>query len=201
LLIAVRASHNAWGFARDRFSASGGDVMNRIRTSVSTIAICAAVALPLLAAEKLGAKIGLWETTTTMNVGGIAIPGLPPEALAAMPPAQRAQLEQMMKAVTAPRTTTAKSCITEKDLEDGAFRPQDSADMKCKFTTTSSTPKRQEATFQCTTTTGPADGRLVVDVVDADHIKGTMQMKSPQMSLDIKFESRWLGATCPAAGK
>jgi hypothetical protein len=174
--------------------------MSRIQTRVSTIAICAAVALPLLAAEKLGAKTGLWETTTTMTMGGgamPAMPAIPPEMLANMPPAQRAQMEQAMQVMSG-KPTTVKSCVTEKDLEQGAFRQQAQQDTQCTFTVVSSTAKRQETTFQCTTPTGPADGKLAVDVVDANHVKGTMQVKAMQMSIESKFESKWLGADCGA---
>jgi hypothetical protein len=174
--------------------------MSTIRTSVSMIAICAAVALPLLAAEKLSAKTGLWETTTTMNMGGAAMPAMsaiPPEMLANLPPAQRAQMEQAMKVMSG-QPITVKSCVTEKDLEQGAFRQQAQQDMQCTFAAVSSTPKRQETTFQCTTPTGPADGKLTVEVIDATHAKGTMQVKAMQMSIESKFESKWLGADCGA---
>jgi hypothetical protein len=171
--------------------------MKAIRISVSTLAICAAVALPLLAAEKLGAKTGLWETTTTINMGAAmpAMPALPPEMLANLPPAQRAQIEKMMN-TAAGKPTTARSCITEKDLQQGAFQQQQQQDMKCKYTTISSTPKRQESTFQCTSPNGAADGKLAVDVVSDGHVKGTMQIKAQQMTIESKFESKWLGADC-----
>ncbi|MEO8315742.1 MAG: DUF3617 domain-containing protein [Pseudomonadota bacterium] len=170
--------------------------MTRIQNIVSMMAICAAVALPLLAAEKLNAKIGLWETTATVNMGGMAMPALPPDVLAAMPPAQRAQIEQMMKPQMTPRTTTDKSCVTEKDLQEGAFGQQSQEDMKCTFTVVSSTSKHQETNFQCTSPAGPAAGKLVVDVIDATHVKGTMQMKAQQISIESKFDSKWLGADC-----
>jgi hypothetical protein len=174
--------------------------MSRIHTRISTIAICAAAALPLLAAEKLAAKTGLWETTTIMNMGGAAMPAmpaLPPEVLANLPPAQRAQVEQAMSAMSG-KPITAKSCVTEKDLAEGAFRQQPQQDMQCTFSAVSSTPKRQETTFQCTTPAGPAEGKLTVDVVDATHVKGIMQVKAQQMTLDTKFDSKWLGADCGA---
>ncbi len=169
--------------------------MSRIAIRPTTVLLCMAVALPLLAAEKLGAKTGLWETTSTTSMGGMA---LPPELVANMPPAQRAQMEQMMKAQMAPRTITDKSCVTEKDLESGAFQRQTQPDMKCRFTVVSSTPKRQETTFQCTTATGPAEGRMAIDAVDATHVKGSMQLKTQQMSIETKFDSKWLGADCGA---
>jgi len=154
--------------------------MKRIPISVSTVSFCAAAALPLLAAEKLSVNTGLWETTTTMNIGGLpasALSALPAEVLANLPPAQLTQMERAMK-VASGQPITARACVTEKDLADGAFRQQSQQDMQCSFTVVSSTPKRQETTFQCTTPAGPADGHLTVEVVDATHIKGVMQVKA-----------------------
>lgn len=178
--------------------------MRKIAIRPTVLLASMAVALPLLAAEKLGAKIGQWETTTTMTMGGQlaqaiqAMPALPPEVLASLPPAQRAQMEQAM-ATMAGKPVTARSCVTEKDLAEGAFRPQNQQDMQCTYKTISSTSKRQEATFQCTTPTGPADGRLAVDLVNDGHVKGTAQIKMAMGSMDAKFESKWLGASCPAS--
>lgn len=174
--------------------------MKRIPITVSTLAICAAVALPLLAAEKLSAKAGLWETTTTTNMGGMAmsvLSAIPPEMLANLPPAQRAQMEQAMK-IASGQPVTARSCITEKDLAEGAFRQQSQQDMQCSFTEVSSTPTRQESTFQCTSPAGPADGHLTIDVIDATHVKGAVQIKALQTSIDSKFDSKWVGADCSA---
>lgn len=173
--------------------------MKRISMRPATLLVCAAVALPLLAAEKLGARVGLWETTTTTTLGGLALPA---ELTANMPAAQRAQLEQVMKAQSAPRTSTARSCVTEKDLENGTFQqPPAQQGMQCKVTVVSSTSKRQESTFQCTTPVGTAEGKMVVDAIDDAHVKGTMQIKAQQVSIDVAFESKWLSADCAAAAK
>lgn len=163
--------------------------------------ICVSVALPLLAADKLAARVGLWETTTTVTTSGIAMPA---QALAGMPPAQRAQMEQVMKQIgaTGPRTSKDRSCVTDKDLQEGAFRKNAAQnDAKCKYTTVTSTAKRQEFTFQCDASEGGATGRMTIDVLSDTHVKGTMQMKSSQISMDSSFDSQWLGASCPAAGK
>jgi hypothetical protein len=174
--------------------------VNRIRNGIWTIGVCAAVALPLLAAEKLAAKVGLWETTTTMSMGGMTMPqvaALPPEVIANLPPAQRAQLRLATKSASWQPVTT-RSCITEEDLAEGTFREQSQQDMKCTFNVVSSKTKRQESTFQCSSPTGPTDGRLTVDVIDAGLLKGTMQMKGQQMSIETRFDAKWVGADCGA---
>jgi len=174
--------------------------MKKIPVSVSTLAVCAAIALPLLAAEKLGAKVGLWETTTTINTGAAtpAMPTIPPEMLANLPPDMRARLEQAVNMASG-KPVTSRSCVTEKDIAEGsAFRQQQQQqrDTKCTFTLVSSTPKHQESTFQCTAATGASDGKLVVDVVDEGHVKGVMQIKTQLLPIESKFESKWLGADC-----
>ena len=173
--------------------------MNTIRTSLTTLAVCAAVALPLLAAEKFGAKAGLWETTTTMKLGGAAAPAIaaiPPEMLANLPAAQRAQVEQAL-GMAGGKPVVARSCVTEKDLAEGAFRqPPQQQELKCTFNVASSTAKRQETTFKCESPVGPADGKLVVDLIDPGHVKGTMQVNAPQMSMDTTLDAKWLGADC-----
>lgn len=174
--------------------------MKRIAIRPTALLLCVAVALPVWAAEKLAAKVGQWETTTTTNMGGgmPAMPAIPPEMLANLPAAQRAQMQQAMDALSG-KPVTSRSCITEKDLTSGAFRPQDQQGMQCTYSTITSTTKRQEATIKCTSpTTGPVDGKLTVDVVNDGHVKGTAQIKAMQMTIDTKFESKWLGASCPA---
>jgi len=176
-------------------------VMTRLPLRTPALLFCAALTLPLLAADSLAAKTGLWETTLTTNSSGMAIPE---DALAKMPPAQRAQMEQMFKQMGArgPSTTTDKSCVTARDLQEGAFRKQLEEDgSNCKYTAVSSTPKHQEWVFQCAGRDNAATGRMVIDVVDSTHVRGTMDFKSQQMSMNMKFDSKWLGDSCAGADK
>lgn len=164
---------------------------------MSALTITLLTALPLLAAEKLGVRVGLWENTITTNLSGLAIPA---DALAKVPAAQRAQMEQMMKQMGAqgPRTITERSCVTEKELSEGAFRKNaEQDDRSCKYTVITSTSKRQETTFICTARDGSvSNGHMVIEAVDAGRVKGTLEMKSPQANVDMKFDSKWLGANC-----
>jgi hypothetical protein len=159
-----------------------------------------AVALPVLAADSLQVKTGLWETTTAMQLSGVSIPA---DTLAKMPPAQRAQMEQMMRNIGAgaPRIHKAKSCVTEKDLQEGAFRNALENTQQCKYTTVSATARHQEYTFQCTEQGHAASGRMVLDAADGSHVQGTMDMKSDAANMNIKFSSQWLSASCAGADK
>lgn len=65
-------------------------------------------------AESINVKPGVWEMTVTTVASGMK---LSPELSAKMTPAQRAQMEQMMKAREGkPHTMTTRSCITKEDL-------------------------------------------------------------------------------------
>jgi hypothetical protein len=173
--------------------------VNRIRIGIWTIGICAAVALPLLAAEKLAAKTGLWETTTTLTTAmpKPVIPVVSPEMLAGIPAAQRAQIERALDTISG-KPVSASSCVTEKDLEQGAFRRQFEEVVKCTYTVVTASPKRQESTFQCSSPAGIVDGKMMVEVVDAAHVKGTMQIKDQQGLVETKFDSKWISADCGA---
>ncbi len=159
-----------------------------------------AIALPVLAADSLQVKTGLWENTVTIQMSGMSIPA---DTLAKMPPAQRAQMEQMMRnmGVGAPRTQKEKSCITEKDLKEGAFRSAAENNQQCKFTTVTATARRQEYTFQCDQQGHAANGRMVIDASDSTHVQGTADMKSDAANVNVKFSAQWLGASCAGADK
>jgi hypothetical protein len=160
------------------------------------VAACLAVALPLLAAERLAVKTGLWENTVTMEITGFT---LPKEQLEKMPPAQRAQVEQMMKqmGVGAPSTITDKSCLTEKDLDGNAFRGRLEEDgQDCEYQQVTATAKRQEWTFTCKTPGGPATGRMAIDVISDTQVRGAMQGRTPQGNIDMKFDAKWQSQAC-----
>lgn len=149
-----------------------------------------AIALPLLAAENLAVKIGLWEDTATVNMS------IPSAALAGMPAEQRTQMEAALKQMGA-QTVTEKSCLTAKDLDGSSFRDaMKQPGMDCTFTTVTATAKRQEHTMQCQSPAGPMTGRVALDVVNDRQVRGTMEMRSAQFNMDAKFESKFLAADC-----
>lgn len=163
----------------------------RMRTLIGIVgATGIAVALPLLAAESLAVKIGLWENSATMNMS------IPPEAAQAMPPAQRTQMEAVLKQMGG-QTLTDKSCMTAKDLDGSSFRDAlKQPGMECDYTTVTATSKRQDITMKCTSPGGPMTGRITVDVVNDRQVRGTMEMRSTQINIDAKFESKFLAADC-----
>lgn len=150
-----------------------------------------AVALPLLAAQRLAAKTGLWENTLTMSIGLT----MPEEQLQQLP----AELRREM-GIGTPRVITEKACMTEKDLEANTFRDsmQDSL-QDCDYKHITDTARRQEWTFQCNAQGGTATGHMVIDVVNDQQVRATMEMSSPQATMDVKVDARWLQASCEDA--
>jgi len=159
--------------------------------------------LPILlaAADKLtplNAKLGLWEMTTTMQLGGA--PPIPPEALAKMTPDQRAQVEAMFKAKTAqgavPRVT--QSCVTQEKLDKAVFTEDKKS---CQRTIINSTSKLVEFHEECTEPDGmkaTADGKF--ELSGDSSMKGTMQGKSTNkgrtMNVNLEMSGKWISADC-----
>lgn len=97
--------------------------MPKLRTLSYAAALMACSAAPALAQNQpLDMRPGLWEITTQRSTAGMpkmaAIPAIPPEALARMPAAQRAQLEAALKARqnAASGKSVSKICITPASL-------------------------------------------------------------------------------------
>lgn len=164
----------------------------------------AIAAMPLLAADSLNVKTGTWETTMTTKTSGMEM-AMPASAMANMTPEQKAQMAAMMSRMgaggAAPKPVTEKSCVTEKDLRDGAFRAQQQKDSKCTYKPVVSSGKHQEMTFECPGEQGVSSGRMVVDALDNSNIKGEMHLKAGGMTIDSTFTSKWLGPTCAAEDK
>ncbi len=146
----------------------------------------------------LGAKLGLWESTTTTEIPGM--PAMIPEAtLAKMPPQQRAQMEAMMKSRSgggAPQITT-KFCLTGESLKAGAFGQQQKS---CTTKVVSSSASKQVIHVECAQEQSKSTGDLTVELTDAQHMKGTMLMKTTTggqtRDMKMSFDNKWVAAAC-----
>lgn len=178
--------------------------------SVFALIVGAACSTAVVAAQSpagshqpLHVKTGLWQVTQTSSIGG----GVPPEMqarLAQMPPEQRARVEAMMQSRFggAPQTTTFKSCVTEKDLNNEPWQNG----TKCKWRVVSSNGTDMEARgTECDL--GKEQGMdseidIKIHVVDANEVKATFNGSATQnghkFTLSGTHTAKWLGATCPA---
>lgn len=151
--------------------------------------------------KPLDVKLGLWETTSKMDINGMpampAMPQIPEETLAKLPPAQRAQIEARMKAAGGPRTTTVKSCITRDSLNRGVFGPTENS---CTYKVANSSSSKLEVHMECNREKTTMTGDLVVERADSEHAKGTMVMKASEGSMPINmkmtFDTKWLSSDC-----
>jgi len=129
----------------------------------------------------LNLKPGLWETTSVTERSGIAMPNIPPETLAKMPPEQRARIEAM--AGGKPVTNTSQSCRTDKDL-----RPftDSRSNQSCKMTYLTSTPSKQEMRMDCNMGGTPATGTVTIEAKDSSMLPGRWSCTRPPTA------ARWI---------
>jgi uncharacterized protein DUF3617 len=170
---------------------------------ISSFVVLLLLAVAAAAGDFLNVKEGLWEMTVTQSGGGM--PGMSPDALAKMPPEQRAMVEQMMKQKgmsMSGSTITVKSCVTKDKLAKGAAFAQNRGN--CTHSITKSSPTHMEMKMHCESKSGDdtttTDGTMVVDVLGADNVKGTSHMviasKGGSKNMDSTFSSKYLGSDC-----
>lgn len=154
----------------------------------------------LWAADKitpLNVKEGLWEVTVTHSMSGMpAMPAIPPETLAKMPPEQRARIEAMMKGGAS--TDVRKDCVTKEKLDkQTAFSDNRK---ECTRTVVNSTGSKLEIKLHCEDKQTSGDGTLLVEALGSDNVKGSMHFvtnsNSRTMNMDFTFSSKYLGPAC-----
>jgi Protein of unknown function (DUF3617) len=148
--------------------------------------------------QPLDVKLGLWESTTTMEHSGA--PPIPDEVLARLTPEQRAKIEERAKASAqqGPKTTTRKNCVKKEDLEKAmAFGNNDKS---CHRTILTSSSSKLEFHIECGAATMKSNGDVHIEAISSEHVKGSVQMTigdgTRNMKLNSTFESKWLGPVC-----
>lgn len=158
------------------------------------------VALPLYGfADSFNVKTGAWEiTTTTTSTGSV----LPAEALAKMPPEQRAKIEQAMQARSGkPTTRVDKHCVAQKDLdEDRLFESTNDSHCTRRVVTKSATRIVLEQTCAAPQA---SKATITIEAQSPDSFTTTVDMARTggdwKMHLDSR--GRWLGASCAGIEK
>jgi len=159
-------------------------------------AIAFAVAMPLCAlADSFNAKPGAWEITTTTLMQGKMIP---PEALANMPPAQRARIEKSMQAREGkPSTHVKKSCVTKTDLDQDRVLKSDKEE-HCKKQIISKSSSKIVYEQTCS---GPdaSKSTVTVEAKSPESLAATMDMvqqRSGGGKIHVDIKGKWLGSSC-----
>jgi len=150
------------------------------------------------AATGLNVKTGLWEVTYSVKMEGSMIPK---STLDAMPPERRAKMEAAMKqrAAGPPRVHTIKSCITDKDLQKGAFEAD--PDGGCKKTLVSQNATHQEVTFVCTEDGETRTGHMTVDSKSSSSMQGSVEIVMADGKASTQLSGKWLNASCAGMAK
>ncbi len=142
-------------------------------------------------------KPGLWETSSTMQISGMAMPQIPPEQLAKMPPQQRAQLEAMMAQMGGGKPIVSKSCMTKDSFH---FDTGMGARENCTQKVLSQTSSSMTIHVECSRDKGTSSGDLTVERIDAEHSKGSMVMKATEsgrpINMNMSFTTKWLSSDC-----
>lgn len=163
------------------------------------VALCMATLTPNAQAESLNVKPGAWELTVTTVTSGMK---LSPEMSANMTPAQRAQMERMMKAREGkPHTMTAPSCITKEDISyDRIIKEMEDEDedaaVKCKIKVISKSSSKLVLDQLCP---GPpaSTTHFTIDAKTPESFTAVgerEQHKSGKAHMEIK--GKWVGAGC-----
>jgi len=148
--------------------------------------------------QPLNVKLGLWETTTTVQMSGA--PPIPAEMLEKLSPEQRAKLEAAMKArqTQGPSTTVRKECLTKEKLDKSlAFGGENR--QSCKQTIVSATGSKEDIRVECTGEI-KGSGEIHVEALNSENVQGSMHMTAnaagATMHTQSTFKARWLGASC-----
>ncbi|HET9785271.1 MAG TPA: DUF3617 family protein [Terriglobales bacterium] len=150
----------------------------------------------------MNVKTGLWENHSTLTVSGGL--GLPPEVLAKMTPEQRARYTAALGAGQRTHDNVEKGCLTKEDLTQDPTKmlnPGGGEGVTCHGDVITSTATDLEVHSVCTGA-AQSDMRIKVHAVDQEHVTGegagSATMNGHTMQTAYKFDSHWLGATCPA---
>lgn len=173
----------------------------------TTLLALIALFSPLVASAddiiKLDVKPGLWETSAKSEISGMpamAMPQIPEETLAKMPPEQRARVEAMMKGrgMGGPMTNTTRSCQTPETIAKG-FGTRDQA---CTYNLKSTLLAKQEIHMECNRNGSKQTGDIVLERADPEHVKGTGLLKGTMgnsqqdMTIKLAFDSKWISSDC-----
>lgn len=178
--------------------------MNRLPMPAALLAAAlAAASLPAAAQTLTARKPGLWEIKTTHQGGPMAEAQKQMEAaMASMPPAQRKQMEEMMRKQGVGMTGqpgAMRLCVSPAAAARQDFtRPDPKADCQHKVTPVSGSEAK--FSFTCKGAGGPSSGEGRVWGLTAEGYQSQMKMQSMHegkpVTMDMQQTARWLGSDC-----
>ena len=163
--------------------------------SLLRCAVAFAVAAPLCAlADSLNVKTGAWEMATVTVTTGMPVPA---EALARMPPEQRAKLNEVFLARAGKsRTHVKKSCVTQKDLDqDRVIKSDDEGHCSRKVLSKSADKIVFEQTCEAPRA---STSTLTIEAKTPESIVYSMDIvpRGAGGKVHVDINGRWLAASC-----
>jgi hypothetical protein len=150
-------------------------------------------------------KPGLWEVTHKMNGANSQVDqqmAQMQKQMAAMPPAQRKQMEEMMAKQgtqmgggTPAGGTGMKMCMT-KEMAERSEIPAQQGD--CKTTQQSRTGNTMKVAFTCTNPPSSGEGQYTFTSAEAYNMKMTVTttVQGKPQKMNMEGSGKWLGADC-----
>jgi hypothetical protein len=146
------------------------------KNALSIVILTAGAALAADNVTPLNVQPGLWETTSVTERSGV-LP-IPADALAKMPPEQRARIEAQLKST--PTTTTKQSCFTPEEVAKG-FGWNNTLKWECDGAQKGS-------------------GSMKIEAPDSSHVNSliniTMGVNGREMTMKITNTAKWLSNSC-----
>ena len=181
--------------------------MASFRTVAAAAAVMLWVVAPALAqTPPLDMRTGLWEVKSERSSTGMPqmpkMPSVPPDVLAKLPPAQRAQIENAMKARTnlASSSHVNKVCITKEMLAKGPDFSAMEREADCRRTRNERSARGWRMQEVCRSNGREQTLDIRYDLLDRATIKGTVDIAMHDRGHDITMKQlmhgRWLSADC-----
>lgn len=174
--------------------------MSLTRILLAGLGLCALAGASAASPLTLNVRPGLWEMTSQSETQGI--PGLPPELLARMTPAQRAKVEAMMAAsrANARKPHSEKTCATEKDLRQGFDLGEHEPGVKCTRTVLSRSATAMEVRTVCRGGPRHSTGHFHFEAPNPTTMNGTFEVTMREgthvMAVKSVMHGHWLGPDC-----
>jgi hypothetical protein len=142
-------------------------------------------------------KLGLWEMTATPHMTG-QVP-IPDDKLAALPPEQRARLENAIRQSTS-RPHVARTCITAEKLQKGF--DVDRHDGSCKRKVLSNSASAMAVHEECSSEEGTRVADFQFQAKSPEAVTGTVHMHMARggkaMDLQEAIVGHWVASDCGA---
>ena len=158
-------------------------------TRICLALTCSLLLTGLAAHAQSSRKPGLYEVTSSMNIGGMSMPQMPPGA----------QMPSGGNPMAAPHTT--QICVTQAMIDKyGGPNPAPQRGT-CEITDMTLKPNGMSATISCTgqmTASGSIESTWTADGVGKStiHLSGTMGPGGRSMDITMQASSVYKGADC-----